>query len=53
MKQFSEWYDRLCNASADSLNKSIANCHADGLFSLVFDGVENGHDARYLDGVVQ
>ena len=42
MKVFEDFYKKLMGAKSESLQKSIANCHTDGLFSLVFDGAENG-----------
>jgi hypothetical protein len=34
------------NISSESLNKSIADCHIEGLFSLVVGGTENGELTR-------
>lgn len=40
--KFIELLELVENASNETLGKSIANCHVKGLFSLVFNGTENG-----------
>ena len=40
--KFIELLELVENAPNEALEKSIANCHVKGLFSLVFHGTENG-----------
>lgn len=46
MKYLQKYYDQLTNANEHELGLSIDNCHAKGLFSLVFNGTEFGKLTR-------
>ena len=43
---FEHTLELMENISYEALNKSIADCHIDGLFSLVVGGTENGELTR-------
>lgn len=43
---FNELYEMMKNPSKESLDMSLANCHIDGVFSLVVGGNEHGKLTR-------
>jgi len=46
MNQLRKYYNDLLAAKPEELSLSVDNCHADGLFSLVFNGTEFGKLTR-------